>query len=608
MNFGRSSSMRAPRRWWVLIICLGIFWAPVRGAQAAASKRVLILYSGHKEFPFNALIDPTIKSSLKSASDTPLEFFSEYLDTERFSQDAYAELIRNYYKEKYSINPPDVVLAFRDPAIDFLVKHGNEVFPGVPGVFFSYNQSRLSGENMRPGLTGAVVTFDFGATLKLALKLHPNTNQVMVVSGTANVDRDVAAIARDQFRGYDERLKFTYLAGLTPQELQEKLANLPDGAITIYLSVNKDRTGQVHIAVDVLRLIASSTNRPIYGVAETYLDNGAVGGFMLSVDEVGKMMGSQAALILQGTKPGDVPISSKAFARYMFDWRQLQRWGVSEAQLPPGHLIKNKPLSPWDYYRWHIIIVGCFIALESLLVVTLLVQRSRRLKAEEDLKASVDEMRQLYLRFANVEDDERRALHTELHDQVGANLSAMRIELDVIASLVARSESANALGHLKSAREVAIETSAMARDLMAELRPPALDDYGLVAALRTFAESQATRLSLAIEVAGQDLLPRPSRMVEGALFRIAHEALMNSARHASAKRVTLAVVARAGHVVLTIEDDGAGFDLNAPGVGPDHWGLKNMRERAWGIGGTLRIDTAPGAGTRITAEAPREPS
>lgn len=228
-------------------------------------------------------------------------------------------------------------------------------------------------------------------------------------------------------------------------------------------------------------------------------------------------------------------------------------------------------------------------------------------RAEQELRTAAEEMRRLYVRLANVEDDERRVLHAELHDQVGANLSALRLELDVTANLLSRNDSPSAQRHLNSAREVASETIAMARNLMAELRPPALDDYGLLAGLRTFAELQSSRLNLPIHVRGEDLAPRPSSLVEGALFRIAHEAVINAARHASATRVTVTVGECDGRVILTVEDDGAGFEPQAPGTGPDHWGLKNMRERARAIGGTLSIETAPGAGTRIMVEAPREP-
>jgi signal transduction histidine kinase len=95
-------------------------------------------------------------------------------------------------------------------------------------------------------------------------------------------------------------------------------------------------------------------------------------------------------------------------------------------------------------------------------------------------------------------------------------------------------------------------------------------------------------------------------LVESSLFRIAQEAVMNAARHASATRVAVAIAERDGRVILTVRDDGVGFDLDAPGTDADHWGLKSMRERARAIGGMLHVESAPGAGTRVTAGVPRE--
>lgn len=214
------------------------------------------------------------------------------------------------------------------------------------------------------------------------------------------------------------------------------------------------------------------------------------------------------------------------------------------------------------------------------------------------------QLRELYARLAKAEDDERRTLHAELHDHIGANLFALRLELDVAASLVERGDGAGAGRHLSGARDVADETVAIARDFMAELRPPALDDLGLVAALRTFAQSHTSRYNVMIEVVGDDLAPRPSPLVENALFRIAHEAVTNAARHGSPKHIAVAVGRQDGRLRLTVQDDGRGFDPGKRAAGSAHWGIRSMRERAWAIGGAFRIEGKPGEGTRVTVVAP----
>jgi signal transduction histidine kinase len=128
---------------------------------------------------------------------------------------------------------------------------------------------------------------------------------------------------------------------------------------------------------------------------------------------------------------------------------------------------------------------------------------------------------------------------------------------------------------------------------------------GVLAALRTFVTSHGARFNVPIEVSGEDLSPRPPALVESALFRIAHEAVVNAARHASASRIRIALHGHGDQVLLTVDDDGRGFVASARTYGAAHWGVRSMHERAQAIGGALRIDSAPGRGTRVTVSAPR---
>jgi signal transduction histidine kinase len=235
---------------------------------------------------------------------------------------------------------------------------------------------------------------------------------------------------------------------------------------------------------------------------------------------------------------------------------------------------------------------------------------ARLLDANRDLDNKVQErtkqLSESYVRLGTVEEDERRLLHRELHDRVGANLSALRLELYVTDHLLAHDDRAAAKKHVESANSVLKETIAMARDLMAELRPPALDDHGLVAALRTLVRAQAERLGIPLQVHGSDLQRRPSPFAETALFRIVQEAVSNAAKYSSATRVDVSVTEHENAVTLRVVDDGRGFDLSAIDRGSPHWGLSNMRERAQAIGATLRVDTAIGKGTSITVELRRD--
>jgi two-component system sensor histidine kinase UhpB len=139
---------------------------------------------------------------------------------------------------------------------------------------------------------------------------------------------------------------------------------------------------------------------------------------------------------------------------------------------------------------------------------------------------------------------------------------------------------------------------------MANLRPPVLDDYGLVAALHWYGEHFTGRTGIAVAVEGEEPAPRLAAHVENALFRIAQEALTNAAKHAQATQVTVAVEAGGGNLRLAIADNGSGFDVDnttEPNVSRG-WGLLTMTERAEAVGGRCRIETGPGQGTHVIVE------
>jgi two-component system sensor histidine kinase UhpB len=222
---------------------------------------------------------------------------------------------------------------------------------------------------------------------------------------------------------------------------------------------------------------------------------------------------------------------------------------------------------------------------------------------EERLNAYAAELKTLSRRLAEAQEDERRRLSRELHDQVGQNLTALSINLDLIRNGLPagadglRARIADSVGLIEATAE-SIE------GLLAELRPPMLDNYGLVAALRWYATLYSKRTGVCTRVEAPKALPELSPAIEAALFRIAQEALTNTAKHAGAGSATVEVAVDGATLRLKIADDGRGFDpaiLNEPAKAARR-GLAGMRERALAVGGRIDIDSSPGGGTRIEVE------
>jgi two-component system sensor histidine kinase UhpB len=225
-----------------------------------------------------------------------------------------------------------------------------------------------------------------------------------------------------------------------------------------------------------------------------------------------------------------------------------------------------------------------------------------RRSSEDELRQLAERARELAQKLAGVEQVERRRINAELHDRIGQNLALLNLNLDVAAAQLPPGSPAEVTARLMQARTLLQATIGHVRNVMADLRPPALDEYGLNAALR--AHVGAFRVSTGIEVdyQGEDVLPRPSLATETALFRIAQEALTNAAKHARPSHVIVRLSDRSGRLTLCIEDDGAGFDATAAAGERASWGVATMRERAEAIDAALRIDSQPGLGTRVLVE------
>ena len=224
--------------------------------------------------------------------------------------------------------------------------------------------------------------------------------------------------------------------------------------------------------------------------------------------------------------------------------------------------------------------------------------------SEERLRAAAGTLQRLSRRLVEAEEAERRRIARELHDRVGQNLSALNINLDIVLGELGESGPHELRVRLRDSLALVDGTLQTIENVMAELRPPLLDEYGLGAALGWHAEEYSRRTGLAIEFDDlarsriRDLRPEGA----AALFRIAQEALSNIARHANARKVRLLLESDERELALTISDDGAGFD---PGAAPaTRWGMTAMRERALAAGGQLEIDSAPGRGTTVRAAVP----
>lgn len=275
------------------------------------------------------------------------------------------------------------------------------------------------------------------------------------------------------------------------------------------------------------------------------------------------------------------------------------RTGKSEMiQFTTVHLRKDKSIYPVEVHL-HI------STFETIPVfVAIIMDITERKISDEALKESEKRYRALAVRLQEVEETERKALALELHDRVGQTLTGLNINLTIIRSQLSAESSGRVTARLDDSISLLEETAERTRDVMAELRPEVLDDYGLIAAIQWYCEHFSRRTGIETVIQTDGTASRLPAKTENALFRICQEAMTNSAKHSGARMITISFQKTEDIFRLTIKDNGRGFDIRH-----DHkpekdsgWGLLTMRERAQGIGGEARIESGPEKGTRVIIE------
>jgi signal transduction histidine kinase len=576
-------------------------------AQAPVGKHVLVLFS-HESAAY-ANLDRPLRSALTKDLTHPVDFYTEYLDLIRFPREGHEQTTVDYLRVKYAERRIDLIVVVSSMAFEFVRARGDELFRGVPIVFASVNIDRFRGQTLPPNITGVAVHRDYEDTLKVALRIHPDTQRVIVPAGSSPIERGWLESVRESFKGYENRVAFTYLTGLPMREMVDRLRTLPPHSLILFSPmVYTDSMGDYFRPEDVAAIVSASSNAPVYGTDEPFLGAGIVGGTLYNLDAVGVEAGRMGQRILAGDSPARIPIQTMDPNRNAFDARQLRRWGIDEQRLPPGSVVLFREPTLWLQHRGAVIATLLIVAAQTVLVSLLLVQRARRRRAEIALRASETALRRSYAdvrdlagRLISAQESERRRIARDLHDDLSQKLALLGIE---IGRLAVRPP-ASLADVAALARELAERTGTIAGDvhrLSHHLHPSRLEIIGLVPALDGLCREVARQCNLRVEFRHRVMDQAIPSALALCLFRIAQEALHNVVKHSGSASATVRLIPTRSGVRLRVADRGNGFDPAARDA--EGLGLLSMRERVHFAGGRIALRSAAGRGTRLVVNLP----
>jgi signal transduction histidine kinase len=573
----------------VLAALVLVYFAPSSHAQVR--KNVLMISILGPSHPGPAIVSDQIVSELHADPRFKIEFYWENLDL-IYHPEGWQEQI-DLLVGRYHHLTLDLIVLVGPNAIRLLAEP-KAIFPNVPVVFCCTVEGMID-QIADNRATGAWFQLEPAKTVEAALGLIPGTRHLFVVAGQSDYDRGLTAVVKTDLISYENKLDVTYLTDQPMIKLLERLRHLPDHSIVLFLSFFNDVQGREFLSTaEALPMIAGAANAPVFGIADTYLGHGIVGGFVVSAEEQGKIMARDAREILGGKPPQNIPIVHGPNL-YLFDWRELKRWNLDESRLPAGSTVLFRQPTLWEQHRRTLLIGLLVLAILSLLTIFLLFERKK-------LHAARNEQMRLSGMLINAQEVERARVASELHDDFSQRLAMLSLGLETVAEIVPESPAeANRQLHelVNSAGELGADLHTMSH----RLHSSTLDALGLAEGVAAFCNEFTAQRGIQVVFSHKDVPPSVSPDISLCLFRIVQEGLRNVQKHSGAAYAQVRIETMDDTLHLSISDDGAGYDVK-DGAGRQGLGHRSMRERVRLVGGRFEIHSEIRKGTRIHVWVP----
>jgi signal transduction histidine kinase len=389
------------RHRWILtvsLVLLGCSFPSIGADESSVNhiRRALIIYEDGFSSLTIRLVDARLRSTLEGEKPSGLELYTEYLDTQLFSDEASREVIRQELIRKYRDRKLNLIVAVGPSPLRFMIQSHESFFKDVPVVFCGVFQRQIASLPAPAQFTGVWLTLEPVKSLDVALRLFPGTRHVTVVGGVGPFDEGLETAVKTGLGPYEQQLDISYLTDLPMPALLGRLRQLPSNTIVLYTTFQRDAAGTYFARNEPLEMIDAAANAPVFVMFDTHVTAGDVGGHVTSFGAQAEAAGRIALRILHGEKPQGIPPVTAANVD-MFDWRQLRRWGVPRSRIPAGATILFREPTLWERAKYLVIfaLVGLVAQTCLLFFLVWLVRRNGRAQQAAERRLALEEISHL---------------------------------------------------------------------------------------------------------------------------------------------------------------------------------------------------------------------
>ena len=390
-----------PERWqatmkWMYRFCFAamLLAALANPVGAADPYRVLLLYSFGPYFsPWNT-ITPAFREELRKQFPHPIDLYEASLQGERSGESPAQEEgpFISYLNALFPARDLRLIVAMGAPATRFVLRNRAQLFPSAPLLIASSDVRTFSDLALTANETACATTYDPAVQIDAILQVLPNTTDIVVATGGSATERFWTDAFRRSFQRFSSRVTFHWFTDLSAEEMLKRVTELPPRSVIYYPTIRVDARGAPQEGDAMLFRFIELDRAPIFTHVDSHFGQGIVGGPIFSSREIGQRCAEVAVRILNGETPGDIKMPPVGLAKPVYDWRQLQRWHISEFVLPPGSEILFRVPTAWEQYRAYIVAFIAAILIQSALISWLLYEHRRRQRAEIVARNTMSEL------------------------------------------------------------------------------------------------------------------------------------------------------------------------------------------------------------------------